>query len=386
MLVPKTDFIGLENVVHLAAGGETPLLQQHIAAVARFAADKATGMLGRDRFDETRGRVRMHLARMLGMQPADFALLGSASEGIAQVLSAIDWQPGDIVVTAENEFQSGLYALARLRALGVELRTVATPGHYLSADDLIGACDHRTRLVYLSHVSFRTGQRLDLERIAAGVHGAGAQLLVDATHSLGVVPVPGEVCDFVVCSGYKWLLASHMGILGWNRRRQPTFEPRGVGWRSGSDSADPTAIYQLHADATRAELGNPNYLDVYILESALEYLAGVGQERISAYVLQLSGDLRAALARQGLPITTPVALDERAGNICFLHPHAEELARLAAERGIQIWGGDGRVRVSVHLYVTPEDVAVFVAALPQLLAEVAERHPSDHYRFSASKR
>jgi len=127
MLVPKSDFIGLEGIAHLAAGGETPLLQRHTAAMARFAADKAAGLAGRARFDATRERVRERLAGMLGMQPADFALLGSSSEGIAQVLSAIDWRPGDVVVTAENEFHSGLYALARLRALGVELRTVATP-------------------------------------------------------------------------------------------------------------------------------------------------------------------------------------------------------------------------------------------------------------------
>jgi cysteine desulfurase / selenocysteine lyase len=372
MLVPKRDFIGLEGIVHLAAGGETPLLARHLAAFERFAADKASGLAGRERFDQTHARVRAHLARMLGMQPTDIALLGSTSEGIAQVLSALDWHKGDTVVTAENEFPSGLYALARLRALGVELRTVATPSHYLDPDDLIAACDQRTRLVYLSHVSFRTGQRLDLERIAVGVHRAGALLLLDATHALGVVPMRGELCDFVVCSGYKWLLGTHLGILAWNRRRLPGFEPRGVGWRSASDAADPSAIYQLHADARRAELGNPNYLDVYILESALEYLAAVGQERISVYVLQLGGELRAALIGLGLEVTTPAASDERAGNICFLHPRAEQLARLAAERAIQIWGSDGRVRLSVHLYVTPEDVALLVAALPQLLAEVAE--------------
>ena len=147
MLVPKRDFIGLEGVVHLAAGGETPLLARHQAAFQRFGADKASGLARREGFDQTHARVRAHLARLLTMQPTDIALLGSASEGIAQVLSALDWQPGDTVVTAENEFPSGLYALARLRALGVELRTVATPSHYLHADDLIAACDDRTRLV-----------------------------------------------------------------------------------------------------------------------------------------------------------------------------------------------------------------------------------------------
>jgi selenocysteine lyase/cysteine desulfurase len=309
---------------------------------------------------------------MLELHPDDIGLLGSASEGIAQVVSSFSWQPGDVVVTAATEFPSGLYALARLQQLGVELRVVQPRDWYLDVDDLIAACDGRTRLVITSHVSYLTGQRLDLQRLAAGVHGAGAALLVDATHALGVVPVPGRLCDFVVSSCYKWLLGTHMGILAWNRRAWPRFEPMGIGWRSAEpdpDSALPER-YLLHPDATRAELGNPNHMDVYVLDSALEYLHAVGLERICAYVLALGRELRAGLADLGLPLITPALAEERAGNICFLHPQAEALARLAAPRGILIWGGDGRVRSSVHLYVTQDDIAAYLAALPGLLAAV----------------
>ncbi len=54
---------------------------------------------------------------------------------------------------------------------------------------------------------------------------AGTLLIVYATHALGVVPIPSELCASVVCSGYKWLLATHMGILGWNRRRSQPSSP-----------------------------------------------------------------------------------------------------------------------------------------------------------------
>ena len=47
-LVPKSEFIGLENMIQLAAGGETPMLKSHREAVGRFMADKALA--------ETRGR------------------------------------------------------------------------------------------------------------------------------------------------------------------------------------------------------------------------------------------------------------------------------------------------------------------------------------------
>ncbi len=40
---PKSDFIGLDGKVHLATGGEPPLLKAHRGAFERFAADKAAG-------------------------------------------------------------------------------------------------------------------------------------------------------------------------------------------------------------------------------------------------------------------------------------------------------------------------------------------------------
>lgn len=365
VLAPKSDFIGLEGVAHFAAGGETPVLRRHLEAAARFAQDKGGGMAGRERFWDVRARAAERLAAMLGMHPGDIAMVGSASEGIGQVVSSFEWKPGDSVVVGATEFPSGVFGLARLRALGVEVRVVPARDWYLRVEDLAAACDASTRLVYASHVSYLTGQRLDVARLSEGVRAAGAALLLDATHSLGVVPVPGHLADFVVCSGYKWLLATHMGVLAWNRARRSEFTPLGVGWRSGTAGAEP-GTYTLHSDAARAEAGNPNHLDVYILDSALDYLHGLGLDRVAAHALTLGGKLREGLGRRGLPLITPEAEDERAGNICLAHPDSEAVVARAAERNILLWGGDGRLRLSVHCYVTTEDVERILAVLPEL--------------------
>src|SRR3546814_13910571 len=42
----KDDFIGLDGKIHLATGGEPPLLAAHRAAFERFARDKAGGFDG----------------------------------------------------------------------------------------------------------------------------------------------------------------------------------------------------------------------------------------------------------------------------------------------------------------------------------------------------
>jgi cysteine desulfurase/selenocysteine lyase len=369
MLVPKTDFVGLDEYIHLAAGGETPWLKQHDEAIERFRRDKSGGMVGRSQFELVHTRVRERLAAMLSLESDDIALLGNASTGIGQVISSFEWRAGDNVVVADLEFPSGSFALARLQKLGVELRVVKTEHAYLALDDMIAACDERTRLVVASYVSYFSGQRIDVKRLAEAVHQRGAALLLDATHGLGVVPVPGQDCDFVVSSCYKWLLGTAMGILAWNRKLWPSFEPMGVGWRSTKNALllAGSERYQLRPNAIRAEAGNPNHLDVYILDSALAYLSQVGIETISAYVLELSGTLRAGMRELGLDLITPEAPEERAGNICFLHPESEAIALRAAEKQLLIWGSDGRVRSSVHLYVTRDDIDHYLTLLPELL-------------------
>jgi selenocysteine lyase/cysteine desulfurase len=42
--------------------------------------------------------------------------------------------------------------------------------------------------------------------------------------------------------------------------------------------------------------------------------------------------------------------------------------RKAEEDGILIWGDNGRIRASAHLFTTSEDIEVFLDRLPEYLA------------------
>jgi selenocysteine lyase/cysteine desulfurase len=236
-------------------------------------------------------------------------------------------------------------------------------------DAIVAAITSRTRLVYVSHVSTRTGRRIDLAPIAAAAHRVGAQLMVDATHSLGVVAVDASNIDFLVCSGYKWLLGSHLGILVWNRRLVQEFHPL-VGWRSAKPGMTPHD-YLMHPDAARAEVGNPNFVDVYILESALRYHTRIPIDVIEAHALHYGGMLCDAFAATGAQLLTPADARHRAGNICVGTEQAASIVQQAATRNVLIWGDHDlrRIRVSVHAYVTPTDVDVARTVLTPLLAK-----------------
>lgn len=360
---PRSDFIGLDGTIHLATGGEPPLLDAHRADFERFARDKANGMAGYQAHWAVADDVRRALAGLLRLEPGDIAFTGNASESIVKVVSSIDWHPGDNVVVPALDYASGRYALASLGRLGVELRLVESDGWLIDEAAVLQACDTRTRLIYVSQVNALTGQHLDIETLSQGLRDGPAALMVDVSHALGVVPARGDLCDFTVSCCYKFVLGIHDGILGWNRRRRPDFEPAGVGWHSALSDGS-RGGFTRKPDAQRAEYGNAGHLGLYLLQTALAYLDAYGIDAIADHARGLSGRLVGGMAALGLDVMTPSAPGQRAANAAFRCPDPERIVRQAAADGILVWGDNDRVRASAHLFTTREDVETFLEKLP----------------------
>jgi selenocysteine lyase/cysteine desulfurase len=364
---PKTDFIGLGGKVYLATGGEPPLLKSHRNAFELFAEDKAGGFSGYHRHWEVIDQVRAGIARLTSLQPADIALLGNASEAIMRVVSSIDWRPGDNVVVPSLDYASGRYALANLKAKGVELRLVPAVGWALDTDHLLAASDQRTRLVYISQVNALTGQHFDVATIGSALRDTPTALMVDVSHALGAVPVDGDQADFTVGCCYKFTLGIHEGILAWNRRRWPDFVPAGAGWSSATAGATPGEFHRKDG-ASQAEYGNPGHLGAYLLRDSLAYLESYGINTIAAHLRALSGRMVEGLTALGLDVMTPAQPENRAGNVAFVRSNPQPVVLAAEKDSIFIWGDNGRIRASAHLFTTSEDIEIFLDRLPGYLA------------------
>jgi len=361
----KSDFIGLQGKVHLSTGGEPPLLKAHHSAFTRFAANKGNGMEGYRSHWAMVDEVRAGIAGMTGLSAQDIALTGNASEAIEKVVSSFDWKPGDNVVTPALDYASGRFALGQLQAKGVSLRLVTSERWHIDTDKLLSACDDNTRLVYISQVNALTGQHLNIDAISSALRHAPTALMVDVSHAIGVVPVRGDLCDFLVSCCYKFLLGIHDGILGWNRKRWPEFVPAGVGWHAATSNAGGFAI---KADAQRAEYGNVGHLGAYVLKSSIDYLNGFGIDAIADHVLPLSRRLVDGMKAAGLDVMTPDDSGQRAANAAFHHPDTEKFVRKAQKDGVLVWGDNDRIRASAHLFTTEADVDRFLDRLPHYLA------------------
>jgi len=368
VLAPTSDFLNLAGVVHLSAGGQAPVLTSTPAALERYVRAKGTGLSGQRLNDEVRARVAGKVAALVNAAPDDVGFPSSVAHGISLVADAIDWRPGDNVVMEQWEFPSLMNPFLAQRRHGVEIRTVAPdPGTWRAPRARVAAAiDARTRVVALSHVSYLTGERHDLEAYAALARDAGALFVVDASHALGSVPVDAAVADVLVGCCYKFLLGIHgVAIAVWNRRRLPEWRPALTGWHSTIEKppfAEPGPVRPL-ATGQAFEPGNPAYGALYVLDASLDYLARLGMDRVAAHTLVMSGDLHRRLTAAGLPVMTPAPAGERAGSIAVAHADPQAVRRVLEDTGVLVSGELGRVRASVHVYTTAADLAAVEGAL-----------------------
>ena len=363
---PKSDFIGLEDKVHLATGGEPPLLVRHRDAFENFAVDKARGMDGYAQHWTVVDQVRALLAPHFGLAADEIALIGNASEGIVKALSSIDWTEGDNAVVCELDYASGRYAFAGLARYGVGIRLIPGNGWRVETTDLLAACDERTKAVYVSQVNAMTGQLVNIAELSGALAGTPTILILDASHAMGVVPVRADLADFTVSSCYKFVLGIHEGVFAWNRKRRPNFLPFGVGW-AAANPEEKTRGYQLKSDARRAEFGNAGHLGAYLLQHSLHYLNSFGIKAIQEHAQTMVQRLIASMAAAGCDVMTPNVPGEQAGNAAFVCRNTQDFVKKAAADGILVWGDNNRIRASAHLFTTRADVDYFLERMPGYL-------------------
>lgn len=368
-LIAKSEFVGLDEITHLAAGGESPMLKSHRRAMDQFMADKSLGEQARalqaDMVELARGKC----ARLFSVSPEEITFLSNASEGINNVAYGIDWKSGDNVVVADVEFPSGILPWTRFASLGVEIRVVPHKNWFIDLEDIATLIDARTRVVTISQVSMFTGQRIDLESLSRMVRSSKALLLLDATHAAGVVAVDASLADIMVSSCYKWLLGVHGAAVFYvNRQRLPDFRPPFLGWNNAVEHGgwERPAEFSLQASAHRFQPGNAGFISVYILNNALDHILKTGINAIEQHALTLSGMIYDAVKSLGFELMTPCENAQRAGNVCFMAQNLETVRQQLERQQILIWGayaGFGRLRISTHLYNDSSDVECCIAAL-----------------------
>jgi selenocysteine lyase/cysteine desulfurase len=154
--------------------------------------------------------VRAGYRRLLGDPDGDIALGSNTHDLVIRFLSALDVRRRQRLVTTDAEFHTLRRQLGRFAEEGIDVvRVPASPVETLAAR-LADAIDERTAAVLASSVLFETARIVpNLDGLAVACARAGVELLVDAYHHLGVLPMPihdlGLGTAWIVGGGYKYL-------------------------------------------------------------------------------------------------------------------------------------------------------------------------------------
>ncbi|WP_328436277.1 aminotransferase class V-fold PLP-dependent enzyme [Streptomyces sp. NBC_00444] len=297
-------------------------------------------------------RVKSAIARYVGAQPDEFALVQSTTAGLGLLYAGLRLHPGDEILLSEHDHYSH-HEAARRKAekCGATVRFVSLyeDGAAVTEDELIarvtGALTARTRVVGLSWVYSGSGVRIPVRKAADAIrswYGARPNplIVVDGVHGCGVIdePVDRLGVDFFVSGVHKWMHGPRgTGFIWGETASWPYVEPTIPTFELDADVFG-TWAGRGHLPPTRASFVSPGgfvaYEYLYAVPAAIDFLTSIGKTEICRRVLSLNTRLREGLAAlPAVRLITPLPEHMSAGIVCFevngLDPR-EVVAALAA--------------------------------------------------------
>lgn len=247
----------------------------------------------------------------------------------------------------------------------------------LDMEAFVKCITSRTKLIALVHVSNALGTVNPVGQVCSLARERDIRVLVDGAQAVPHMPVNVQAlgCDFYVFSGHKTFAPTGTGVL-WARseilENMPPYQ--GGGSMISSVRFEKTTYAE---PPQRFEAGTPDIAGVIGLGVALDWMSGLGVDRIAACEQQLLAYATAALEKiPGLRLIGTAS--EKASVLSFVldcaHPH--DIATVLDQQGVAIRAGHhcaqplmerfgvaATARASLAVYNTRDDVDALVAAI-----------------------
>jgi len=319
--------------------------------------------------------IRLRMAAEFGCDPEEMALTRGASEALQIAQNGLDLQPGDEVVTTEQDYPRMLTTWdQRMRRQGIKVTRIqfAVPA---GQDDLYRmfekAITPKTKVFHFCHITNLTAQLFPVQRLSRLARSKGIVTIVDGAHALGHFPfkLRDLECDAYGVSLHKWLLAPlGNGCLYVRREMIPKFWPLQAAPELQDDDIRKFEAIGTHPWAIRAGLGE-----------ALAFHQAIGAERKAARLRYLT--LRWANELKQHPkvkILSNLAEPAETWGVCAVYIEGidvRDLAKFLMDKyrivSVPLVGGAPpnqvfdyqALRISPNVYTTLEEIDTFVTAM-----------------------
>jgi selenocysteine lyase/cysteine desulfurase len=325
-------------------------------------------------------RARNAAAALIHAEPDDVALIPSVSYGVATAAKIFSPPAGSRVLVLQDDHSSPVLEwTARAEQQSFIVETVSRPADGDWSTAVIGAIERpgapAVGLASISSVHWSDGGLLDLTAIAAALRRHGAALLVDATHSVGVMTVDVTTLDpdFLVFPTYKWVLGPYGRAFLYVARRhqdgapleQTSYGRRGIAAERAPYMRDTTYV----TGARRFDMGErDHFVSLEMAAVGMELVAQWGSDALAARLRALNRRIADGLAGSGVLMSDERVRAPHILSLTFHHGMPDGLIeRLAAQR-VYVAPRLGRLRISPHSYNDEADVDRFVEVLRKLMS------------------
>jgi selenocysteine lyase/cysteine desulfurase len=365
----RADFPTLRDKAYLASGSYGLLSRQVETAFRQYMDDRIEKGADWGGWVSKADAVRDGMASLLNAGPDEIAVTTSASAGVNSLASALDFSgPRNKVVVSNFEFPTGAQIWHAQEPRGAVVEHVPEgPDGGIPLEHFERAIDERTKIVQVTHVCYRNGQRLDVEAVTRIAHAKGALVLLDCFQSVGAMAIDVKALDvdFAVGGMLKYLLGTAgVGFLYVHRRRLAELVPTVSGWFAQADT-DAMDIFANDPapTAARFQTGTPPVVNCYAAEAGIGLIRGIGIGDIEARIRDLTGDAMDRLADAGCKLATPREDRRRGPQVAIRSRDAAALTARLAERGVIVSWRDGNVRAMFHAYNDASDVGALIEGL-----------------------
>ncbi|GHE75106.1 aminotransferase class V-fold PLP-dependent enzyme [Streptomyces vinaceus] len=329
-------------------------------------------LLGPDWFSGAERRREL-FGELIGAGAGDIALVPATSYGFAVAAANLTARAGERILVLDGEYPSGIYTWWRLaERTGASMLTVRREPGQTWTEAVLDALDESVAVVSVPRVHWTDGALLDLDRIAGAARDAGAALVIDASQSVGAIPIDVRTLkpDFLVSVGYKWLLGPFgLGYLYVAPARQEG-RPLEENWIVRKDSDDFGRLVEYRTEyqsgARRFDVGARTAFELTPMAlAALEQLSAWTVPRIAVTLAATTARIASAARERGLPVPAPRG--PHMLGITVPDGLQRSVVTALEEANVFVGARGSAIRISPHLHTTGADIEQLLTALDAAL-------------------
>lgn len=327
--------------------------------------------------------AREKIAKFLGA-PSSEQIIFTKGTTEAINLVAYGWamqhmKQGDEIILSIAEHHSNIVPWHFLREhYGIKLTFInCNDNGIINEDEILAACNSKTKLIAIHHMSNVTGNIIDAKKICMEAKKLNIKTLIDgsqyAVHNK--VDVTNIGCDFYCITGHKLYGPSGIGALYGEKDVLYSMRP----FQGGGEMIENVSVDEVRYNNPphRFEAGTPPIVQAVGLGLAIDYINNIGMENIAHHESEITNYAREKLS--AIDSLRLIGDSQNKGAIFSFtlgEIHSHDVSMLIDREGIAVRAGThcaqpllerfgltSTCRASFAMYNTLAEVDLLVASL-----------------------